>query len=128
MTEKMNFGEYTKMALNTNVDLHNVDMDPNALHYVLGIVTEAGELADIYKKAYAYGKPFDRQHIKEELGDLMWYLAMLCRLYDFDMSEILRTNIDKLRVRFPRNFTKFDAVYRDLKAENKILGKKNEED
>lgn len=45
-------------------------------HSRLGIITKLAELLDIEKKAVYYGKKFDIDHIKEELGDLCWYLAL----------------------------------------------------
>lgn len=45
----------------------------NIIHMLLGIQTEVGELADIYKRNFAYKKPIDIINVKEEIGDLCWY-------------------------------------------------------
>ena len=92
------------------------------LHMVLGIVTEAGELADIYKKTFAYGKPFDEIAVVEELGDLMWYVMNLVNLLDLDFNKILETNIEKLKSRYPEGY--FDsqrAIFRDVNHEREVL-------
>lgn len=93
------------------------------LHMVLGMQTEAAEIADVYKKNIAYGKPLDEVNIKEELGDLMWYVANLCTLNGWDLGEILQTNIDKLEIRYPEKFSNENALNRDLEKERGILEK-----
>ena len=52
------------------------------LHGVLGVVTEAGEIADVLKKHLIYGKTLDKVNLKEELGDVAWYVALLIRRLD----------------------------------------------
>ena len=47
----------------------------------------------------------------------------LCTFNNFDLEEILQTNIDKLRVRFPEKFTKENALNRNLEQERKTLEK-----
>ena len=44
----------------------------NLMHMAAGISGEAGEVLDIVKKAFAYGKPIDRAHLIEELGDAIF--------------------------------------------------------
>lgn len=83
------------------------------LHAVLGICTEAGELADPVKKAMFYGKPLDVANIKEEAGDLLWYLSgPLCRALNCTLRELAQGNIDKLRARYPEKFTEAAAIAR----------------
>jgi len=91
------------------------------LHMVLGMVTEVGELADVYKRKLAYGKAEDFTNVKEEIGDLMWYVVNFCNLHGFDLEDILATNIAKLKARFPDKFDADKALTRDLEAERKTL-------
>lgn len=88
---------------------------------VLGMVTEVGELADAYKRTLAYGKSLDLTNVKEEVGDLMWYVVNFCRMTGIDMEDALGINIDKLRVRFPEKFSQEHALNRDLDAERSVL-------
>ena len=64
---------------------------------------------------------FDEVNLKEEAGDLLWYLAMLFRELDTDFTEVATTNINKLKARFPEKFTEEKAYVRDLITERKIL-------
>ena len=67
----MNFIEYSPLALRT---LKPFPHDQQVQHALLGMVTEAGELADAIKKHVIYGKPLDKVNVMEEIADLMWYL------------------------------------------------------
>lgn len=91
------------------------------MHGAIGIATESGELLDAVKKSVFYGKPLDAVNVKEELGDLMWYVAIICDQFGFSLEEIKQINIDKLRKRYPQKFTESSALNRDLDAERKVL-------
>ncbi len=90
-------------------------------HAAKGMVTEAGEFIDVLKKHSIYGKPIDRVNLKEELGDLMWYVALACNTLEIELGDVLAVNIAKLRARFPDKFTEEGALNRNLDAERGIL-------
>jgi len=116
----MDFNEYTFYAARTRNNLNSELLDE--LHMVLGIVTEAGELADMYKKHFAYGKDKDVVNIEEEIGDLMWYIANLIDMLGLDFETILEKNIAKLSKRYPEGFFSSErAIYRNLEEERKTL-------
>src|ERR1035438_3961414 len=46
------------------------------LHAAMGISGESGELMDAVKKHIMYNKPLDVENVKEELGDLLWYMSL----------------------------------------------------
>ena len=85
-------------------------------HYVLGAASEAGELAHGLKQELAYYKPWDPENVKEEIGDVLWYLANLARLYGFTLGDAMEANIAKLRKRYPVGFTEDAASIRADKA------------
>lgn len=95
----------------------NIDL----LHGAMGLSTEANELVDAMKKVVFYGKPVDAVNLKEEIGDALWYIALLCRRLNVSMESIMQTNIDKLKARYPQKFTEEAAMKRDLDVERKIL-------
>lgn len=93
----------------------------NLLHAAIGIVTESGELLDTILK-YKYGeKELDVVNIKEELGDVMWYIAILLRDLDIDLYDAMDVNISKLKSRYGDKFSSEKAINRDLDTERKIL-------
>jgi NTP pyrophosphatase (non-canonical NTP hydrolase) len=66
----------------------------------LGIAGEAGDVAGCIKKTLSHGND-QRKGIRENIGDTMWYAAMICNVLGWDISEILQENIDKLKKRYP---------------------------
>ena len=111
---------YIEEANRTSSDMcHPVNVDVE--HGILGIATEAGELLDALKKGKYYGKPLDPVNIKEESGDLFWYLALICKAYGWTFEEIQQQNIAKLKARYPDKFTQDKALARDLPKERKVL-------
>jgi NTP pyrophosphatase (non-canonical NTP hydrolase) len=75
------------------------------LCYGLGVAGEAGEVADYIKKCEFHGHPLDRTKLKKELGDVLWYIAMLARTIDMPLSEIAEANVAKLKERYPNGFS-----------------------
>jgi len=126
----MNSEEYIKNAVRTEScnfpkikERLSNSFQLRTLHGTLGIVTEAGELADQIKKFVFYNNDLDVTNIKEEMGDVFWYLAVLCHNLNITSEEIFETNIEKLKSRYPEKFTKEKALKRDLDKERKILEK-----
>jgi len=115
----MDLKEYADYAKQTKAVLG--DKLSNNLHMILGMVTETGELTDIFKKNMAYGKEIDWVNVQEEIGDLMWYVINFCTINGFDLEDILKQNVAKLIVRYPNKFSKEKAITRDLDRERKIL-------
>ena len=92
------------------------------LHSSLGIHTEGAEFADALKKFVFYGKKeLDEVNMKEELGDLLWYVAIACDALGTSFDELMETNINKLKARYPEKFSLDKAENRDLNAEREIL-------
>ena len=96
-------------------------LDKNLLHGLLGIVSEAKELTDAVVKSITKKDGFDRTNFIEEMGDIMWYLAIMAKTLDVTFEEIQEKNIAKLRVRFPELFTEDNASNRDLDKEREVL-------
>ncbi len=125
----MDFTKYQELSQRTNTQdkteiqerLTKLNLD--SLHALIGISTESGELLDAFKKHIFYGKAIDQANIKEEIGDLMWYVALLCNANGFDFYKILETNIEKLKARYPEGFKKEQATDRNLAKEREILEK-----
>lgn len=72
----------------------------NLIHMCVGISGESGELLDAIKKHVIYQKPLDVENVKEELGDLLFYMSNLMQSVGLTFEEILQHNIDKLSVRY----------------------------
>ena len=92
------------------------------LHAVIGLCTESAELLDQMKKHIYYKKPLDYENLFEEVGDLMWYTAILCDASNFDFDKILDANIAKLKARYGEKFSVEAAINRNTEKEMAALG------
>lgn len=115
----MKLNDYCSKVENTRAVLKNKGADN--IHMLFGMITEVGELMDAFKKEMAYGKEVDWVNVKEEVGDLMWYIAGFCNVNGFDLEEILETNVKKLQARYPDKFDSNKAINRDIEKERGIL-------
>lgn len=117
--------EYVELAMRTNdgesTERLGYHTDPNfnevkdfggVLNGCLGLAGEAGETLDMIKKWIFHEKELDVEHLKKELGDVMWYMAMICYSFGFDLDEILQMNVDKLKARYPEGFDPERANHR----------------
>lgn len=93
------------------------------LHATMGISTEAGELLDVMKKHLAYGRSIDKVNIAEEVGDVLWYVAIILRELNMTFEQVMEMNINKLQKRFPDKFTEEEANTRNLTDEREQLEK-----
>jgi len=67
----------------------------------LGISGEAGDVAGCIKKTYCH-KDNQVAGIKENLGDTLWYIAMICNHFDWTLDEVIEENVEKLQKRYPK--------------------------
>jgi NTP pyrophosphatase (non-canonical NTP hydrolase) len=69
---------------------------------LLGLAGETAALLAQYKKKLRDGAAHElfKEHVAEELGDLLWYVADLAAKFDLTLSEIARGNLRKTRRRF----------------------------
>ena len=103
----MNFNEYQKLARSTAVypEEHKV------VYPALGLCGEAGEVADKIKKTIRGDSSLDEVtgSIAGELGDVLWYLAILADDLGVTLEDIAYWNVDKLRRRMKSNKIKGDG-------------------
>lgn len=105
----MTGNEYQKLASRTiNKNLAYYEQRTHALH---GMVGEIGEIHSIYQKVYQ-GHAVDNEHMKKEVGDLLWFVAEFCTANGWKMEDIMQMNIDKLKARFPEGFEAEKSLHR----------------
>lgn len=101
----MTFDEYQKAAESTNLTPGDdgVLLSISFMDKVLGLVGESGEFADIIKKILRDEKgemsEEKRQLLIKELGDVLWYIALLARHLNVSIEEVASLNIEKLKSR-----------------------------
>lgn len=104
----MTFDEYQKQALKTAI--FNPDPLMDKTIFAMGISGEAGEVIEKWKKIVAYKGGVvtedDKQELKKELGDVVWYIALLAHSLDISFNEVIELNLSKLADRKKRGVQK----------------------
>jgi len=103
MTQEINnLKEYQELCKRTAKKFRNKEKE--LFTWGLGIAGEAGDIAGCIKKTLSHGNN-QKQGIKENIGDTLWYAAMICNYFNWDMDKVLEENIQKLKKRHPKGFT-----------------------
>lgn len=105
----MDFLKYQEHAMRT---AKNGSEQFNLMHAALGLAGEAGEFVDCIKKNLVYEQPLNRENAIEELGDLLWFVALSCETLNVNMGDVAAQNIEKLSVRYPEKYSDFLAEKR----------------
>lgn len=91
----MNFDTYQNLANET-------DLGHPLNYYFLGLVEESGEVAGLRKRFLRDEGNIEREKLVKELGDVLWYIAMIGRRYNITLEEVGVSNIEKLADRKAR--------------------------
>lgn len=106
----MTGNNYQKLAGRTiNQDLYPIQMKHHALH---GMVAEVGEIHSLFQKVYQGHPSPDEDHLKKEVGDLLWFIAEFCTCHGWELEEVMQMNIDKLIARYPEGFDADHSLHR----------------
>ena len=65
----------------------------------LGMMEELGEVMQIIRKSRRDNTPMWRDEIQEELGDLLWNIAVFAKMFDINLNDLMKSNITKLTIR-----------------------------
>lgn len=110
----------------------------------LGLTGEAGEVADLIKKAIYHGRNFKKftnlegikhtplggeerpispEDVKDELSDVLFYVSAMAQEFGFTLEDVAKHNREKLEKRFPEGFsTEASAQKKDRASEVKPEG------
>ena len=106
----MDFKEYQNKSRET---AFYPNLGKNFIYPTLGLVGEAGEIAEKIKKALRDNKgEIDEErleNLKKELGDVLWYVAQLSTELGLSLDEVANTNIEKLQSRKKRGVISGDG-------------------
>lgn len=108
----MDFSEYEKLAARTAV-FTGKQKEYILAYLTLGVTGEAGEIAEKIKKIMRNDEGVvseeKREALKQEVGDVLWYLAMLSRELNFSLEDAAKANIEKLTDRAKRGVIKSEG-------------------
>lgn len=107
--------EALKTASDFTTDTIMTPHEAKILNGALGLAGESGEVADYIKKWIFQGHAFNPDYVLDELGDIMWYINLMCVSLGSSVEEVLDLNIKKLRYRYPNgHFEVEKSVNRDV--------------
>ncbi len=107
----MNMNEYQDLASVT--EKYYGDFDKRLTSHTLGIAGEAGEVANYVKKAIFHEHGIDAEKMKDELGDVLWYVALIAETMSLELNDIAEHNIAKLKARYPEGFSVDKSINRE---------------
>lgn len=95
----MNLEEYKSKALKRLNKSIAFDQKENMYYACMGLIEETGEIiAELRKplfKGNFHEKSLDIEEIKSELGDLMWYISLICKNANINMNQLKEYKIDE---------------------------------
>jgi NTP pyrophosphatase (non-canonical NTP hydrolase) len=139
----MEMNDYQRSAMMTKQ--RTKEYNQNTMVSLLGLAGEAGGLISEYKKLLRDGDAYHlfTDRVREELGDVLWYVASVADQFDLDLDEVASYNLSKCgerwgqngsdgpasfdstclkKERFPRRFSvKLETVIEDKKAKLRML-------
>lgn len=99
-TSSADFDWYQRRSADTWAEIRT---DHPIVYPTLGLTNEAGEFAGKVKKIFRDRdgriSAEDREALKSELGDVLWYLTQICSQLDLRLADVAAANIDKLSSR-----------------------------
>lgn len=117
----MDFTEYQMAAAQTST--RRLGGPQGAIACMLGLASETGSILNAYKKYLRDGVDVDsnREQLKEEIGDLLWYAAAIATSFRIDLGEVAAHNLRRVHDRYDQSpaedrlaaLPDFDALYLD---------------
>lgn len=103
--------EYQQKAMRTASEKSKMDLLENG---VMGLCGEAGECIDVVKKYLYQGHKLDKLKLKDELGDVLWYVAITCQSLGITLDDVMEHNVKKLLLRYPDGFEAERSIHREV--------------
>ena len=95
----MRMNEFQNLALTTAI---YPEIGDNMTYPIMGLASEIGEVCGKYKKILRGDKATDLEALEDELGDVLWYVAMVAYELGTPLEEIAKKNIKTLASRKKR--------------------------
>lgn len=106
----MDGNKYQELAMRTSRPEATQEQD--LINGCLGLSGETGEVCDIVKKCMFQGHELERERIADELGDVLWYIALTAKGIGYSLNSIMEYNINKLKKRYPDGFEEERSINR----------------
>ena len=102
----MDLLEYKNVALQ-RLNKTISDNPKESMRYsCMGLIEETGEIVAELRKPLFKGnfheKALDLHHIKSELGDLIWYIALMCKDYNVNIEDLEKFQTTENNIQLPK--------------------------
>lgn len=109
----MDTATYETLAMRTEAPQEEIlarlaSLGPNAMRLdnaARGLADDCGEVSGVVKKHIEYGQPLNITSLIEEVGDVLWRVAQLCKAGGFTLEQVMEANIRKLSARYPDKYS-----------------------
>lgn len=112
----MDIHEYSKKALRTDYadysNFHTGDSSPRLDYGAIGLVTESAKVLDLIKKSKKNINPLAKDKLKEELGDLLWYMNLVINELNLTFTDLMESNLEKIERKYPVNDIELNKLIR----------------
>ena len=98
----MEFSEYQRLAKTTAV----YPEEYKIYYPTMGLASEVGEVANKVKKKMRGDGELDKEYLAKEIGDILWYIGMVCNDTGLELDKIAIMNLEKLKGRKERGTLK----------------------
>jgi NTP pyrophosphatase (non-canonical NTP hydrolase) len=111
----MHLGDYQRRTRRTDQRPGTEEQD--IIVHLLGLVGEVGSIADEYRKTLRNGAAHlgAKSRMREELGDALWYLAVMATKFGLDLEDVAVANLERTADRWlqarPGQRDFFDAAF-----------------
>lgn len=107
----MTLNEYQELAQRTSKK--DLSPDDHLFNAMFGLAGETGECCDLVKKCFFQDGRDIREKLKDELSDVMWYVAEAASAMGWTLDEIAAHNVEKLKARYPDGFSAERSLNRE---------------
>lgn len=97
-------------------EAHKTDETKKSTVSLYGMAGEVGTIFSLFKKRVRDNLSFDKfqEQLREELGDLLWYISSIASLHKIKLSDIAKDNLTKSRSLFDEGTTpQFDRQFNE---------------
>ena len=111
----MTLNEYQALAQRTS--RKDISPDDHLFNGILGLAGETGECADLVKKHFYQDGREIIQNLKDEAGDVLWYVVEVISAMGWTLEEVAQHNVEKLKRRYPEGFSADRSLHREVNGD-----------
>lgn len=89
-----------------------IPLETDLIEGLMGMSSESGEALDIMKKHMFQGHDLDIKALILEMGDVLWYMNLVCQALGISLDDVMQKNITKLTNRYGSGFSSEKSINR----------------